>query len=166
MGPAVPGVLGFFDQFQGIQCSRRGQTPPVLGEGQHPGDPAVDRGHFRAISFDHIDQLAVSELFGHKILWGGEQNPLPLCTSLKMTLHPPQKITVLAAQNPVLGSVIESLQIPGLGLPDSRALEILKLIEKAEDSRRRRSHDQMIASRKELVGKEPDVFSAYMARVG
>jgi len=69
---------------------------------------------------------------------------------------------------PVYGWIARVLPFAedGWGLPDSRALEILKLIEKAEDSRRRRSHDQMIASRKELVGKEPDVFSAYMARVG
>ena len=69
---------------------------------------------------------------------------------------------------PVYGWIARVLPFPeeAWGLPESRALGILSLIEKAEDSRRLRSHDQMIASRKELMEKEPDVFSAYMARVG
>ncbi len=50
-------------------------------------------------------------------------------------------------------------------LPESRALGILRLIKKAENSRNRITHDQMIAYRKELMEKEPEVFSAYMARL-
>ena len=69
---------------------------------------------------------------------------------------------------PVYGWIARVLSFPEdwSGLPDSRALDILKLIEKAEDSRRRRSHDEMVTCRRKLMEVDPDVFSAYMARVG
>ena len=69
---------------------------------------------------------------------------------------------------PVYGWIARVLPFPevGWGSPDSRALDILRLIERAEDSRRRRSHDEMIACRQELMETELEIFSAYMARVG
>jgi hypothetical protein len=42
----------------------------------------------------------------------------------------------------------------------------LRLIERAEQAKRRGDHNEMVARREELMGIDRDVFSAYMVRAG
>jgi len=64
----------------------------------------------------------------------------------------------------VYGWIARVLSFPEKGC--DRALDIVRLIQRAESAWRRRFHDQMVGSRKELMEQDSDAFSVYMARIG
>lgn len=132
----------------------------VLDEGS--GHPALRRQHGDVL-WRMGRRLEARVEYQRALLEAPSQTPLHDLPDSQLTTIIERHGSEMA---PVYGWIARIFQVPKWqGLPRSRPVLLLRLLDDAETARRQGRHEDMVAVRRDLSTEAPEVLSAYMSRL-